>query len=344
MSYSAGHIYIAGLLLFFCSEQIISAPEHGTPTATGAAPRIACDAPVYTFGERDESETIVHTFVIRNTGTTPLEILKVKAACGCTATSMNRRLLPPGESENLKATLKLKGRRGIQKKSIRVHSNDPSRPVLTLWLEGTARVELAIETSFINFGQLSSENFTSERFTHLLSRDPTIEIMDIQGTSKHFEVTAQPDKKGLMRNVRIRLSPPFAKGFMRSDFTIHTTHTNQVPLKLSVSAMMPAGITVIPRHILLRGQHPAGVRRLIIVRAGSIAKFNVLDVELPDKRITWKLSTLRPGTYRIALENIPVDKALNRKVVTILTDAKGYERLDIPIEVVPNIATAPWGQ
>jgi len=332
-------ILTVGLQLYSGSGYVIAAPEPTPPIATNVRPRIACDAPVFKFGDRDETETVEHTFVISNTGSKPLEILKIKAACGCTATSMGRRILPPGESENLKATLKLKGRRGLQKKSIRVQSNDATQPVLTLWMEGTARVELALDSAFVNFGQLSSKNAASERLTHLLSRDSTIEITDIQGASERFEVTAQSDAKGLQRDIRVRLIPPFTKGYIRGDFTIYTSHTNHAPLRLSVSGMMPAGIMVMPRKIMLRGQHPTGVRRLIIVRAGSIEKFKVLDVEVPDKRITWKLSVLRPGTYRIALEDVPVDKALNGKAVTIVTDAKGYERLEIPVEV--NVVAAP---
>ncbi len=48
-------------------------------SAGGAQPHIVVDASDYDAGEIWENETLIHTFVVRNTGTAQLDITQVKA-------------------------------------------------------------------------------------------------------------------------------------------------------------------------------------------------------------------------------------------------------------------------
>jgi hypothetical protein len=59
-------------------------------------PRILCEEPTFDFGSRDASETVDHTFVLRNTGTADLEIKSVQPACGCTTAELEKKTVPPG--------------------------------------------------------------------------------------------------------------------------------------------------------------------------------------------------------------------------------------------------------
>jgi hypothetical protein len=104
--------------------------------APASPPRIVCDATMYDFGERVDIRPVSHVFTIRNTGGSPLDIRRVRACCGATA-RMGTMLIPPGSNTTLTISLWLNGRRGNQRKSFYVSSNDPQTPNLQLVFIGT---------------------------------------------------------------------------------------------------------------------------------------------------------------------------------------------------------------
>ncbi len=94
------------------------------------------------------------TFVLRNSGDEQLRIDEVKPACGCTVAELASQTLGPGGSVKLKVTLSLKDRRGPQRKSVVVHSNDPKTPALTLWLRGKAFAPVLATPGQLFFGHV----------------------------------------------------------------------------------------------------------------------------------------------------------------------------------------------
>jgi len=102
-----------------------------------ATPTISVDEATYDFGSALEGETVVHTFVLTNTGDAVLEIEQVRPSCGCTATILSQRTLDPGDSVELRASLHTDGYGGYKiSKSITVLSNDPEHPEVLLQLTG----------------------------------------------------------------------------------------------------------------------------------------------------------------------------------------------------------------
>ena len=68
-----------------------------------------------------------HKVVVRNTGSEPLEIEKVEAACGCTGTMVSTQTIPPGGAGDLLVTFNSKNFSGSVHKSVTIYSNDPDK-------------------------------------------------------------------------------------------------------------------------------------------------------------------------------------------------------------------------
>ena len=78
------HLYIAAMLLtaLFSLNKLLWAEEkaeQSTAVSTQDQPHLSLDAPQFDAGEVDEGTVIVHGFTVKNTGTAPLNIEKVKA-------------------------------------------------------------------------------------------------------------------------------------------------------------------------------------------------------------------------------------------------------------------------
>ncbi len=103
------------------------------PVAAG----LVCEAPEYGFGEASASDTIEHTFTLRNTGTDTIRIRGVRTTCGCSTTDMTQRELAPGETSALTARIALRGRMGAQRFVLWVRSDDAVNPLLMLLIHGS---------------------------------------------------------------------------------------------------------------------------------------------------------------------------------------------------------------
>jgi len=89
-----------------------------------ATPEITVDQPEYDFGSIGLGYMVKHTFILQNTGDQTLEIVYVRAWCGCTATELPTEFLAPGESVPLEVQV-LADRGTWKNVKIDVHTNAP---------------------------------------------------------------------------------------------------------------------------------------------------------------------------------------------------------------------------
>ncbi|MDB4285692.1 DUF1573 domain-containing protein [bacterium] len=98
-------------------------------------PNIMFERTEFKGGSIIEGEKMDITYKFTNTGGSDLVIESVKASCGCTATSPKDKIIAPGASSEIIATFDSRGRKGNQKKTITVKSNDPDQRAIILSLE-----------------------------------------------------------------------------------------------------------------------------------------------------------------------------------------------------------------
>jgi hypothetical protein len=100
------------------------------------APILSVDNPEFKFGKIKQGENVEHTYVLTNSGKSDLHIRKVKASCGCTAVQPEKKVIPPGESVNIKTVFKSAGKVGNQNKTVTIITNDPKKSKMILWVKG----------------------------------------------------------------------------------------------------------------------------------------------------------------------------------------------------------------
>jgi hypothetical protein len=141
--------YGAGLgVLLLLWAAAVAWGVHPLPAAAGGAPQATVGETAFDFGKIYEDRALTHTFVIKNTGTAPLQIEDVDPDCACTVPSYDKTIPPGGQGE---ITLTLKPFSVIHqfKKETKVRLNDPDRPLLHLTLTGVAQPFIEIQPSHI---------------------------------------------------------------------------------------------------------------------------------------------------------------------------------------------------
>jgi hypothetical protein len=116
--------------------------------AAGAAPHAAIREISFDFGKIYEDRALTHTFVIKNTGTAPLNIEDVDPDCACTVPKYDKSI-PPGGQGDITLTLKPFSVIHQFKKETKVRLNDPDQPLLVLTLTGVAQPFIEIQPSHI---------------------------------------------------------------------------------------------------------------------------------------------------------------------------------------------------
>jgi len=89
-----------------------------------AAPRISFPLKEIDFGKAVQGEAIVRAFKFRNSGTSPLEVRRVKPSCGCTAALASKQVVAPGEEGAIEVRFETVDRAGFQNVDVHVFHND----------------------------------------------------------------------------------------------------------------------------------------------------------------------------------------------------------------------------
>jgi hypothetical protein len=117
--------------------------------------RLVADTLSHDFGQVRPDDKISHRFKVTNTGDSPMALVRVNAACGCTTTVVGKTLLAPGEGTELLATLGVAGMKGPVVKTFDLVTDDPGQKPLTFTLAADVLPDYEIATARADFLDLA---------------------------------------------------------------------------------------------------------------------------------------------------------------------------------------------
>ncbi|HJS75109.1 MAG TPA: DUF1573 domain-containing protein [Vicinamibacteria bacterium] len=89
--------------------------------------RMEIEPAEHDFGAVRQDQKLTHDFLVRNTGTEDLTLLRIATSCGCAAALPAERVVPPGGSTTLQVTLETRKYKGAVERSVSIASNDRRR-------------------------------------------------------------------------------------------------------------------------------------------------------------------------------------------------------------------------
>ncbi|MEI6970337.1 MAG: DUF1573 domain-containing protein [bacterium] len=299
-------------------------------------PRIGCKEPEYLFGELSNTGTVEHGFLIQNLGDAPLAIGKVKSCCGATA-EISAQIISPGSNATLQIIFPLKGRKGDQKKSFYVGSNDRTQPYFQVRLTGTAKADAFIEPEDVNFGNLGPNDEREQTLRLVCLPAVSLSITNIAINAPWFKSEYERTKDGYC--IRIRTVPPLKPGVLHGSMCILTDNTRYPMFNAHLTATLTSDIQVVPKEISLVAAtgRVDTITRYLAVRSRRGVPFTVLGVEPPESGIETKVLSLKPSIYRCEISNILPFPELDGKELIIRTDHEEGREIRVPIRITPTI-------
>ncbi|HYO76563.1 MAG TPA: DUF1573 domain-containing protein, partial [Thermoanaerobaculia bacterium] len=130
------------------------AQEKAASTAAAKAPRLTLVEPIKDFGTVPKGQKLDWAFAVKNTGSTDLEILAAKPACGCTVADFDK-VIKPGQIGKVSAHVDTTNFAGPISKGITLETNDASSPTAQVTI--TAIVKPYVEAhpqGYVRFNML----------------------------------------------------------------------------------------------------------------------------------------------------------------------------------------------
>lgn len=98
-------------------------------------PRITFNELTFDGGDILEGDKLEHSFEFGNLGKQPLQLVSVKASCGCTTPSWTKDAVPPGGTGKIDVVFNSAGKKGPQHKTVAVRTNDPQNDTVILHIK-----------------------------------------------------------------------------------------------------------------------------------------------------------------------------------------------------------------
>ncbi len=116
----------------------------------GPYPAAETESTVHDFGVAEIGSKGEHTFVVRNTGEAPLELVANQgdSTCQCTVGTLGEAVVQPGESTEVTLSWEIKSRGDYFEHSANIRTNDPERTILKFFVRGHIGKTIVVKPRF----------------------------------------------------------------------------------------------------------------------------------------------------------------------------------------------------
>lgn len=288
--------------------------------ATAAkGPRLTLTEPIKDFGTVPKGQKLDWAFEVKNTGTTDLEILSAKPACGCTVANFDK-VVKPGQTGKVEAHVDTTNFAGPISKAVALETNDPNAPTAQVTI--TAIVKPYVEAypaGYVRYNMLQGDS--EKQTVTIYSEDETpFEIVKVDTPQEWIKVDvrkAEGDeivpKLGRAGQTQYKLDvtvggPDAKLGPLAEKIRIQTNSKHQPEYWLSVSGVVRPTYRVEPTGVNFGEVAPSdtAATRTIIIRSNDLQKperFSVAKVESGVAGVTATMKpTDRKGEYEVTLQ------------------------------------------
>lgn len=290
----------------------IGIPKPTVVLKPGEMPAATFEMPVHDFGRIQADTELVYDFKFKNTGTGPLEILRVKPGCGCTTAGEYTRIVKPGESGTIPIKFKPGSRGGPTSKQIEVNTNIPGiGATIRLEIKGLVWVPVQVTPPSAAFGRLTVEKIDSgitRNLTLVNNTDGTMKIGTVVASNPTFHAEIKPVEDGKKYELIVSLVDPVTSGNNAGTITIETGLDDPATITIPAYAFLAPPVDITPSQLVLESPRIEEMKRQFYVRSNSANPIDVTDVKASTDALKLEVSDVRGDrrTYRIGV-TIPAD-------------------------------------
>ena len=320
-------------------------------------PRLTLVEPLKDFGTVAKGDKLEWAFLVKNTGTTDLEIIAAKPTCGCTVADFDK-VIKPGATGKVSANVDTANFAGPINKGITLETNDPTAPTAQVTI--TAVVKPFVEAYPAGFLRYNLLQGAVEKQAVTLYSDETepFQITKIESPqewikvdfkkNEGLEVVPNVGREGQAQyKIEVTVGGPDAKiGPLAEKIHVLTNSKHQPEYWVSVSGVIRPSIRVEPTALNFGEVAPTDVAatRTIMLRSNDLKTPEAFQVVKAESNIAGVLVSVNPTVNKGEFEvTVQLDKEAKSGAidgtVTIETNDKTRPTVTIPIKGMVKTAS-----
>ncbi len=188
----------------------------------------------FDFGDMLAGSKAEKIVTIKNSGKDTLVITNVRASCGCTATLLSDKVLPPKKTATLNIGFDSKGFDGKVHKTVTITSNDATNPNLQISFTANIVSLLKFDPPYIYFQQLRPDSVATQVINVRNTTQEPVEIKSIQSKITGLSVNIMQRKLMPQESTQINVTfTAISEGILQGDVIFNTNNKkqSQIPLR-----------------------------------------------------------------------------------------------------------------
>jgi Protein of unknown function (DUF1573) len=321
---------ILALPISVASGSPARAGEADGPSPTGG-PRVEIAQMHLETGTVDPGTKVPFDFVVRNTGSAPLEILNVKPFCGCVVAAFDH-VIAPGGTGAIHAVLNTLGRQGTVRKEIDVTTNDPKKPNLVLTVKAFARQVLQVDPGDELALPLVAGKALTQPVTVRSMEGMAFRVLRVESTAPYVRALPLETGTGTARRVRLTVLPTAPDRAFDALVTLKLDHPKIPEVILRVRGFPRRPIMARPERLYFGAVTAQAPVTRDVMLARTEGAFRVLGVETDDPRLRTEIIAEPAGRgcdVIVTCQGGGKPGPL-KGVITIRTDDPGCPRIVVP--------------
>jgi len=317
-------------------------PKPTVVLKPGEVPGVKFDTPVYDAGKVRGGTPLEHDYWFTNTGTGPLEILRVKPSCGCTVAGQYDKVVKPGETGKIPIKVNAGASTGAISKSITINTNAPGPEAqITLQIKGEVWQAVQVTPSSAAFGRITSAQAdagSSRKLTLVNNVEGELKPGTPTSSSPQFKAELTPLEGGKKYELTITMVPPLKAGNNSGKIDITTGLKDTPTVSVPVYAFVTAAVDVTPVNLTLTPARAAELTRQFYIRSNVDKPIKISELKSTSPDLKLELSDVKDAkTYRLAVTIPPAYKpTAGVDQITFNTDDPSVPQITIPIsEIAP---------
>ena len=325
-----------------------AAAQTASTTTPAKAPRLTLVDPVKDFGTVAKGQKLDWSFLVKNTGTSDLEIIAARPACGCTVADFDKKIAP-GATGKVTAHVDTAAFAGPISKGITLETNDPATPTAQVTMNAVVKPYVeAFPAGFVRYQLLQGD---AEKQTLTLYSEETepFQILKIESPQpwikvEHRKAEGADVAPGVGRagqnqyKIDITVGGPDVRvGPLAEKIRVVTNSKHQPEYLLSVAGVIRPAFRVEPTAVNFGEVSPSenAATRTVTLRTNNLKAPESFLISKAVSSVAGVTADFKPtankGEYEVTLQ---VGK--NAKPGDVSGDVKIYTNdKNIPVVTVP---------
>ncbi len=313
-----------------------AAPGDSQVISEHSGAKVFFEEETFDFGSVQQGVVVERDFRIANHGDVPLVISNVLADCGCTVASYNPAPLAPGDSSVIKAKFDTAGFQGLRVKTLRVFTNDSTRPLATLSFKGPVVRDVEVSPSRFYFGTVNKGEEVSASAKISTNRSAPVKILDVESRSEHVSVGLAPgsDDRSSVLHASLKSTAPL--GLFRDRVVVKTSSPKNPVVNIPVIARVEGDLHFVPPDIsfgLLEGPLDNEARETILLRNTSNKELKIESIRTNSSRISAVVEKRAGRDFVIVVSIARGSSGVINGQVTVLTDHPDDDQRELNLPV-----------